>query len=305
MTTLLVTGHNGFVGTALLGWLPGSVWAGRVSVAHPSEHFDLRDPAAVEALLDRTSPDWILHLAAQSHVPTSIDDPVGTLEVNVIGTTRLLQALVRRRFAGRFLYVSSADVYGKVAEAALPLVEEQPLRPGNPYAVSKAAAEMMCRQAHWAHGLDAIVARPFNHVGPGQRPEFSLAGFARTLAEIALGRRAAEVPVGNLDVTRDFSHVLDICEGYLALLERGRSGETYNLCSGRESRLRDLLDTMISRSGIAARVLVDPARYRPADQPRVVGDASRARRDAGWQAARPLEPLLDEMIEDWKRKLSA
>jgi GDP-4-dehydro-6-deoxy-D-mannose reductase len=285
MTTLLVTGHNGFVGTALLGWLPGSVWAGRVSVAHPSEHFDLRDPAAVEALLDRTSPDWILHLAAQSHVPTSIDDPVGTLEVNVIGTTRLLQALVRRRFAGRFLYVSSADVYGKVAEAALPLVEEQPLRPGNPYAVSKAAAEMMCRQAHWAHGLDAIVAR--------------------TLAEIALGRRAAEVPVGNLDVTRDFSHVLDICEGYLALLERGRSGETYNLCSGRESRLRDLLDTMIARSGIAARVVVDPARYRPADQPRVVGDASRARRDAGWQAARPLEPLLDEMIEDWKRKLSA
>ncbi|HWS76435.1 MAG TPA: GDP-mannose 4,6-dehydratase, partial [Quisquiliibacterium sp.] len=220
------------------------------------------------------------------------------------GSTHLLQAIRAHAPAARLLLASSADVYGRAHPEELPLREDRPPAPLNPYSVSKAAAEMMCRQAHAAHGLDVVIARPFNHVGPGQRPEFAVSGFARSIAEILLGLRPPELPVGNLDVTRDFSHVLDICEGYLALLEGGRGGETYNLCSGRETRLRGLLDAMIERSGCGASVVVDPARMRPADQPRVAGDASKALRDTGWRAWRPLEPLLDEMIDFWKKELS-
>jgi GDP-4-dehydro-6-deoxy-D-mannose reductase len=304
MRRLLVTGHDGFVGTSLLGWLPGSRWSARVLTVHPGEGFDLRDAEAVRRLVHDARPDWILHLAAQSHVPTSFDDPVATLDVNLLGTTRLLQALRAERFAGRLLYVSSADVYGTVDPSRLPIREDTPVAPANPYAVSKAAAELACLQWHRAHGLDVVVARPFNHVGCGQRPEFALAGFARSIAEIQLGLRAPELPVGNLEVTRDFSHVLDTCEGYLALLESGRSGETYNLCSGIERGLGELLNGMLARARCPARVTRDPARWRPADQPRVVGDAGKALRDTGWRAARPLEPLLDEMVDYWKRKLS-
>lgn len=304
MRTLLLTGHRGFVGTTIRRWLPSTSWADQLRLVHPADDFDLLDQAAVDAAVRETNPDWVLHLAALTHVPTAIADPVPTLEANLVGTTRLLEAL--RRFAprARLLYVSSADVYGRVPLDALPIREERLPIPLNPYSVSKAATELMCRQAHLAYGLDVVIARPFNHVGPGQRPEFALSGFARSIAEIVLGQRSPELPVGNLDVTRDFSHVLDICEGFLALFDRGRSGDTYNLCSGRERRLRELVDTMIERSGCRARIVVDLARMRPADQPRVVGDAGKALRATGWAARRPLEPVLDEMIESWKRELS-
>lgn len=304
MQTLLLTGHLGFMGSAMRRWLPGSSWAHRVRLVHPPDDFDLLDADAVAAVVRETRPDWVLHLAALSHVPSAVADPVPTLQVNVVGTTRLLQALQAHAPRARLLYVSSGDVYGIVPPKALPIHEDQPLAPLNPYSVSKAAAEMMCRQAHAAGGLDVVIARPFNHTGPGQRPDFAVSAFARSIAEILLGRRAPELPVGNLDVTRDFSDVLDFCEGYLALLERGHAGQTYNLCSGRETRLRDLLDGMVERSGCAARIVVDPARMRPADQPRVLGDPGRAFRDTGWRAVRPLEPLLDTMIEYWKKELS-
>lgn len=302
--SLLLTGHHGFAGSALRAWLPASPWAARLRLLLPPDDLDLRDAQAVHRLLRDLRPDRILHLAAQTHVPTAIADPAGTLEVNLIGTTHLIQAIREHAPAARLLFVSSADVYGRVRPEELPLREDRAPAPLNPYSVSKAAGEMMCRQAHAAHGLDVVIARPFNHVGPGQRAEFAVSGFARSIAGILLGLRAPELPVGNLDVTRDFSHVLDVCEGYLALLERGRSGETYNLCSGRETRLRDLLDRMIERSGCRAQVVVDPARLRPADQPRVAGDPSKALRDAGWRAQRPLEPLLDEMIDHWKKELA-
>lgn len=304
MQTLLLTGHHGFVGTALRAWLPGSAWAQRLRLALPPDDFDLLDPGAVDALVRDTRPHWVLHLAALTHVPSAIADPVPTLQVNIVGTTQLIQALRAHAPSARLLYASSADVYGRVSPQELPIPEDRPPAPLNPYSVSKVAAEMMCRQAHVAHGVDVVIARPFNHIGPGQRQEFAVSGFARSIAEIRLGLRPPELPVGDLDVTRDFSHVLDVCEGYLALLAGGRSGETYNLCSGRETRLRELLDRMVARSGCGARVVVDPARLRPADQPRVAGDPAKALRDTGWRASRPLEPLLDDMIDHWMKELS-
>lgn len=301
---LLITGHTGFVGSHLLAWLASSPRAlpAVIEPLVPPAGFDLRDPLAVSALVAAARPDWVLHLAGQSHVPTSVTDPVGTLQTNLIGTTHLLQALTANDFAGRLLFVSSADIYGVVDPADLPLTEAAPLRPSNPYAVSKAAAEMMCRQWHRAHKMDVLIARPFNHVGPGQRPDFVLSGFAQAIADIALGRRPPELPVGRLDVSRDFTPVLDICEGYLALLANGRPGETYNLCSGHEQRLDVLLRRMLALAGSQARVVVDAARLRPADNPRMVGDASKALRDVGWKPTRELDRVLLDMIDYWKAR---
>lgn len=301
---LLITGHDGFVGQRLQAWLPSSRWADLVEPVRTPPGFDLRDAASVAGAVRGARADWVLHLAAQSHVPASFADPAATLEVNTVGTARLLGALRDTGFSGRLLYVSSADVYGQVTPERLPLDESAPPNPSNPYAVSKAAAEMLCRQWRTAHGLDAVIARPFNHVGAGQRPDFALSGFARSIAEVLLGRRPPELPVGNLDVTRDFTDVLDICEGYLALLDGGRPGETYNLCSGQGRHLGALLRTMLERAGCTARVVVDPARHRPADNPHMVGSAAKAARDTGWQARRALEPALDAMIDYWKRELA-
>ena len=304
MKTLLLTGHLGFLGSTLLRWLPDSAWAGQVRVVCPPDAFDLLDPAQVDAVVRETAPDWVLHLAALSHVPSAVADPVSTLEVNLVGTTRLLLALQAYAPQARLLFVSSGDVYGAVALEQLPIAETTPPAPLNPYAVSKAAAELMCLQAHRAQGLDVVVARPFNHTGPGQRTDFVVSAWAREIAEAERGLRPPELHVGNLDATRDFTHVLDLCEGYLTLLAQGRAGEVYNLCSGRELRLRDLLDAMLARANCPLRVVPDPARMRAADQPRVVGDPGKAFRDTGWQAQRPLEPLLDDVIDYWRRELA-
>lgn len=304
MKRLLITGQDGFVGRRLLDWFPTSPWAGRVEPIAASARFDLRDAASVAREIASAKPDWILHLAALSVVADSFLDPAGTLEVNVVGTARLLHALRSAGFEGRLLFVSSADVYGRVAPQTLPLTELALLNPTSPYAVSKAAAEMLCRQWREAHGIDLVIARPFNHVGAGQRSEFALSGFARAIAEIRLGMRAPELRVGNLAATRDFSHVIDICEGYLTLLEAGRAGETYNLCSGQERVVGEVLEQMLVRASCHARIVVDPARLRPADNPRMVGDPGKALRELGWRARRDLDDALAEMVEFWMREQS-
>src|SRR5690606_26917153 len=181
---LLVTGHRGFVGQTLQQWLPQSRWAGQFELLLPDGRVDVRDRGTISQWVKQTQPDSVLHLAAQSFVPAAFADPARTLDVNLLGTLNLLQALHENGFKGRFLYVSSADVYGAVPEHDLPVDEDRLPMPRNPYAVSKASAELLCRQWHFAHGLDTCIARPFNHTGPGQDPRFVLSGFAQRIAQI-------------------------------------------------------------------------------------------------------------------------
>lgn len=284
----LVTGASGFVGRTATARLA----ALGAQVTIPDDGFDLRDARSVGDLVERSAPERVLHLAAQSNVPAAFADPAGTFAVNLGGTLNLLQALKAHDFAGRLLFVGSADAYGLVPEADLPIGEEHPLAPRNPYAVSKAAAEMLCRQWHLTEGLDVVIARPFNHIGPGQTSDFALPGFARELAQIARGRHEAQIPTGDLDVTRDFTDVEDVIDAYLALFERGRAGEIYNVCSGREHRLRDLFERLIALSGVQATLVVDPARLRPAEQRRMCGSHARLTRDTDWQPTRPLDFTL-------------
>jgi GDP-4-dehydro-6-deoxy-D-mannose reductase len=303
MKQIFVTGASGFVGRHfrdLIDTLPE--W--RMHAA--PQDFDLRDAASIEhAIASLPSvPDAVLHLAAQSNVPQAFADPEATFDVNFLGTLRLLQALKEAGFRGRFLFIGTADAYGLVPADELPVGEDRPLRPRNPYAVSKTAAEALVYQWSQSEGLDTVMVRPFNHIGPGQDERFAVATFARQVAEIVLGKRDPTIQVGDVDVTRDFTDVRDVVRAYLALLVQGERGGVYNLGSGVEVRLGEMLDRLIRLANIEARVTSDPQRMRPAEQRRMRADTCRIREAIGWRPLFSLDQTLRDTLDYWKEKLS-
>ncbi len=269
----------------------------------PELPYDMRDAGSLSDLLARHRPDWVIHLAAQSHVPTAMANPAETLIVNAVGTANLLNALTVSRFSGRLLYVSSADVYGAVPEADLPVQESRSPAPRNPYATSKLAAEMLCLQWARTWPLDVVIARPFNHTGAGQSTQFALPVFARAVAEIAAGRQSPRIVTGDLDVTRDFSDVRDVVAAYLALFRHARSGEIYNVCSGREYRLGQALDDLMRLANIRASADHDPARLRPTEQRRMRGDPRKIVSETGWSPVYSLDATLQQLLEYWTQEL--
>jgi GDP-4-dehydro-6-deoxy-D-mannose reductase len=305
MKRLFLTGHDGFVGRTLRGLLAGRGGDGpEYEVILPTAEYDLRDPASIERAIAGKPLDCVIHLAAQSFVPESFRDPKQTFEVNFIGTLNLFQALQRCEFRGRLLYVSSAEVYGRVEPSEMPIDEAHPLRPRSPYGVSKMAAEALCDQWSQTEALDVMIARPFNHIGPGQSERFVVSSFARQLAEIKLGRRDPVIAVGDVDVTRDVTDARDVVKAYLLLLEHGSTAEVYNVCSGREFWIRDILTMLIDLSGVEARFFQDPAKLRTTDQPRLLGSFDRLHRRTGWIPGIDLRTSLRDTLAQWERDLA-
>ena len=294
MVKHLLTGANGFVGKIMQAVLP--------CVPLPAG-LDLRDRAALNAAIAEIQPDMVIHLAAQSFVPASFENPHETFDINFYGTLNLLEALQSIGFRGRMLFVGSGDTYGQVPEAALPVREGHPLHPRNPYAVSKVAAEALCYQWSQTSGFEIVMARPFNHIGPGQSPRFAIMDFARQVTEIRLGRRPPVLQVGDIDVTRDFTDVRDVERAYALLLEKGQNGGIYNICSGQEHSIRDLLQRLIALAGVDARIEQDPTRLRPAEQRRMIASFAALHRDTGWQPLIPIEQSLQDLLNDWEKQL--
>lgn len=295
MKKLLVTGQSGFVGSHLLQYLADS------SVWHvlPTPLFDLCDPASLEHMLAPDCPDAVIHLAGQTFVPEAFRDPAKTIQINLLGTLNLLQALKARGFNGTFLYISSGDVYGQVDEAQLPIRESLPPDPRNPYAVSKLSAELLCRQWGHSEGWRMLIARPFNHVGSGQNESFVLSSVARQLTRVKLGLQAPQLLIGDIDVTRDFLDVRDVIAAYILLLESGCKGDIYNVCSGKERLLRDLIVEMSQLAGVQVELVQDPARMRRAEQRRVMGNAEKLQEMTGWRAGITITETLQSMLSDW------
>jgi GDP-4-dehydro-6-deoxy-D-mannose reductase len=300
---VLVTGHSGFVGQVVFnresGFLQQRGWR---PVALP-EGLDIRD-ASLGTSVASIAPDAILHLAALSNVAESFKDPDACFDVNFRGTQNLLRAARAAGFHGRFLYVSSGDCYGPLDEASLPAAENLPLRPSNPYAVSKVAAEALCYQWTRSEGLDGVIARSFNHTGPGQTTQFFVPAICRQVALIARKRAPARLMTGNLDVTRDFADVRDVVHAYAHLLEHGRTGEAYNVASGREVRLRDVVDEVLALAGVTAEVVTDPSRVRAHEQRRVVASIAKIRTDTAWEPSIPLSETLRETVDYWMRRVA-
>jgi GDP-4-dehydro-6-deoxy-D-mannose reductase len=314
----LITGAGGFVGGHLCAYLlahtdwelMGTIYPHPVD-AQPQEprlslrHADLRDPEGVQALVGEVQPDTIFHLAAQSFVPASFADPWDTLQNNIRAQLNLLEAVRRSGRDVRVLVVGSNEEYGAPKPEELPQTEESPLRPNNPYAVSKVAQDFLGLQYYLAYGLPVVRVRPFNHTGPGQAPRFVVPAFASQIARIEAGLQAPVMQVGNLEAARDFSDVRDIVRAYHLAVSQGEPGEVYNLASGQPQPVRGLLETLLSHSRAEIRVERDPSRYRPVDVPVVCGSAAKFRRRTGWEPQIPFEQTLRDVLAYWREQTGA
>jgi GDP-4-dehydro-6-deoxy-D-mannose reductase len=315
---VLVTGVSGFVGGHLAEHLvsAGDVVAGLsasgrwpAELAHLGRHVrlepcDLADVSESDlaGLVARKQPEVIYHLAAQANPQASLADPRGTWALNLGGALNLLEAVRQVGLRPRIVLVGSGVCYGNPSPAHLPVTESCPLRPNNPYAASKGAADLLGIQHSLAHGTDVVIVRPFNHAGPRQPPTYVLSTLARQVAEVEAGRRP-RVEVGNLDVVRDFTDVRDVVRGYHLLAERGVSGEVYNLGSGRGTRIADALETLTELAKTPVEVHTDPARVRPVDQPLLVADPSKLRQATGWEPRFPIDQTLSDMLRFWRDAL--
>ena len=308
MERALVTGCNGFVGRALVSRLAGAgyeVWGVDRTDADPSFkgkrylRGDLNDGEFVASVLDDSSPACIVHLAAQSSVAKSFDEPTTTLQDGTAPALHILEHVRRAKGSVRVLLIGSADEYGSVSPAQIPVREDIPVNPESPYALAKAIQNHYGRMYAKLYRVDTMMTRSFNHTGPGQRDAFVLSSFAKQVSEIRRGKREAEIEVGNLDVRRDFMDVRDVCDAYVVLLKKGRMGETYNVCSGQSYRVGDLLRELCALAGVHVAIRVDVARLRPVDTPELRGDPSKMTQHTGWTTKVPIQETLKSLLDYW------
>lgn len=295
-----ITGLGGFVGRHLAAELAahghaveGFDRAAPAGLKAPVRAGDLTRADDVRAAVAAARPDACVHLAGVAAVGAAARDPAACCDVNVRGTLHVLEALRAAAPACRTLVISTAHVYGDPPGAA-PLDEDTPFCPGSLYALTKAMADEAARYYARVHGLPAMVARPVNHIGPGQSAEYVVGAFAARLAAFARRGGPAELRVGNLDSRRDFMDVRDTVRAYRLLLERGRAGQAYNLASGRSERIGALLDRLCALAGAQPGIVTDPALFRPTDATPALA-LDRIRADTGWRCEIPLEQTLREI----------
>ena len=293
---VLVTGSKGFVGHWLLQHLEAN---GDEPVGLDAE-VDVTDAPAIGKAINRVAPDAICHLAAQASVSASWADQPGTYTVNTIGSVNVLTAALSCIRRPRVLLVSSSEVYGRVRPSDLPIGEDHPFAPVSPYAASKAAAEFAGVQAWLGGALEVVRARPFNHTGPGQRPDFVVPALAKQVAE-AMASGADALYTGNLDPRRDITDVRDVVHAYRLLLDLGEPGEAYNVCSGSAVSIRDVAERLLQVAGLDLPVVIDEDRVRPVDIPELRGDPSKLQRATGWRPEIGLDQTLADVVGYWKR----
>jgi GDP-4-dehydro-6-deoxy-D-mannose reductase len=313
----LITGINGFVGghlaehlLAATDWqLFGTVREAELQLPSLRERvratqLDLLDGPAVRHRVREIQPQIVFHLAAQAHLPTSFRDPAGTLTSNMLMQLHLFEAIRAAAIDPVIVVVCTGEEYGAVQPHEQPVNEATPLRPVNPYAVSKVTQDMLAYQYFAAHKLKTIRMRPFNHSGPRQEDRYAVTGFAHQIARIEAGLQPPVVKVGNLQAQRDFTDVRDIVRAYRMAAEQGEPGEVYNLGSGRPVAIQTILDLLLSMSAARIEVQPDPERMRPADVPLIACDATRFRERTGWEPQIPLEQMLRDILDDWRARVA-
>lgn len=329
----LVTGANGFVGQHLLPHLVGagdtvcacyfpasaapagsaaSPGGARVAAAQSASIewrlLDITSAQACAELIRDQKPDVIYHLAGVSFVPQAEDEFLGALAANVAGVDNLLRAAHAAERDIRFIMAGSADVYGKVPLAELPVHEQTVPRPVNAYSTTKLMAEIVADRWHRLGRVAATVLRPFNHIGPGQDARFVVPGFARQLAAIAQRKQAPQIKVGNLSARKDFTDVRDVvCAYRLAALRKPPADAPgrYVICSGRSVAVQEILDGLIAVSGVEVQVVQDPARMRPAEVPELYGSFAKAEAELGWRPQYSLLQSLSDVYRDVAERLNA
>ena len=305
----LVTGATGFAGwhllsgldqrSAIVGWCrPGGqppkqgrhiTWQG----------VDLTHRDSVVSAIGEIRPSRIFHVAGAPNVATSWSSAVSHLAVNALGTHHVLEAVRVTGEPCRVLVVSSGQIYQSSDD---PIDEDALLGPSNPYGLSKLAQDQLALNVARDERLDVVVARPFNHIGPGQQPGFAVSSFARQIARIERGLEPPTIRVGNLEARRDITDVRDVVRAYSRIMDSGVTGRAYNVCSGRSWRIRDLLHELLTLSTTPIDVEIDAARFRRNDVPIVQGDGSRIRSELGWTPTIRVEQTLRDTLEWWRQE---
>ena len=314
---VLITGVTGFVGghmaEALLAEGSHDVWGlsrqnhwprewSHLQKQVPLHLVDWSDETALVSFLEENQPQWIIHLAAYANSGTSIQEPETTWRANFSLTKSLYEAILRSRIQPRILFVSSGLIYGESDFPNQPSDERTTLKPGNPYATSKAAADLLSYQYTRNPRLDIVRARPFNHIGPKQSPDYAAPNFARQLVAIEKGQQPPVVETGDLSGQRDLSDVRDVVQAYLHLLRKGTSGEAYNIGSGTTYRMQEILDLLVDMTQVPVEVRqkLDPNRQGESVVTRA--DIRKIQQFTGWQPKIPIRETLQDMLEDWRKR---
>lgn len=306
----LVIGGGGFVGPYLVRHLTDDCGY-EVTVTKTEKeqlvmdnavvkNLDILDIGQIVGLLKAEQPDYIFHLAAQSSVAYSWKNPTLTIDVNIKGCVNLLDAVRQLDKKPRVLLIGSGEEYGHIKEGECPIVEDNTVRPGNIYAATKACQNMLGKIYSDAYGLDIMMVRAFNHIGPNQTPMFVVADFCKQVADIEKGRQESVIYVGNLSAKRDFTDVRDVVKAYALLVEHGRRGETYNVGTGHAIAISQILDEIVAMSDTAIEVKVDENKLRPVDVPIIEPDIDKIKSEVGWQPVISLEQTLKETLEHWR-----
>jgi GDP-4-dehydro-6-deoxy-D-mannose reductase len=309
--TILVTGAAGFVGTHLLdrllsndativGWYrPGS----DVTRLRSGVHWvsvELLDREGVTRAVQQIKPHSVYHLAGWAHPGQSWQHTLETYQNNVLATHHLLTAVQAHVPTARVLLTCSGTIYGAQNR---PLTEDDALSPASPYATSKLAQEMLAQHAWKDDGVQTVIARSFNHTGPGQDASYVAPSIARQIARIEAGLQEPMLRLGNLEPKRDLSDVRDVVAAYIAMVDKGKPGTPYNVCSGRQLSIRALVEAFVARARAAVSIVQDQALFRPNDVPMLVGDHSRLSADTGWVPTIPIEQTVDDLLEYWRRNV--
>ena len=305
---ILVTGAAGFVGSHLLELLDAegsevTAWKrpGTEPIGSPArvrwETVELLDRSGTAAAVARAKPSEVYHLAGAPHVADSWRHTRETFAANVLGTHHLIDGVRAAGLEARVLVSGSATIY---APSSKPLNESAAAGPASPYATSKLAQEMLAHRAWEEHGLPVLLARSFNHVGPRQTPAFVAPSIARQIALIEDGKMEPQLAMGNLEPQRDILDVRDTVRAYRAMMRAARPGVPYNICTGRLTSIRALVDMFLERARVPITIVQDPARMRPNDAPILAGDHGRLTRDTGWRPQVTLDQTVDDLLAYWR-----
>lgn len=306
----LIIGGSGFVGSYLSSHLKNDCHMDVAVTKMPNENFDsntipaydldiLKKESIIE-LFKTFQPDYIFHLAAMSSVAMSWKNPGLTVDINIKGALNVLDALRDSELKSRILLIGSGEEYGRIKPEETPLKEDNLVRPGNIYAATKACQNMIGKIYADAYNLDIISVRAFNHIGPKQSSIFVVSDFSKQIAEIEAGISEPILKVGNLNALRDFTDVRDVVRAYSLLVQKGLSGETYNVGSGKAVTIRSILDSLLQLSSSNITIVEDPQKVRPIDIPEITADISKLNDITGWYPEIPISQTLKETLDYWR-----
>lgn len=305
MKRALVTGSLGFVGKYLREELEKNgydVVGIDVRDAEKTIKCDLLNADETLKAVMKVKPDIIIHLAGQADVGLSWKIPQKTFEINVLAAVNLMEAVRSTNLQTRVVLIGSSDEYGQLREKGADVQEDLPLNPQTPYAVSKMAQEQMASIYVHAYGMNICMTRSFNHCGPGQREGFLFPDFASGIARVEKGTDEY-MRVGNLESSRDFTHVKDVVRAYRLIAEKGKPGEIYNIGSGKAYSAKDILNKMIAIAKCDIPVKQDPDRMRPSETPVICCNHEKLTKDTGWEPQFEIDEIISEVLQEWRDKL--